>query len=143
MKINRREEIFLDFLLFIDNHLKDIIDGKKEEMYELQEVADYLHIHPTHLSNVIKEYSGKHPCYFYEQKLLEVAKKLLKDRDKSIAEVARMLTFGPSNFTKWFKHYQGITPSVFRSLAENEDGSEPAFSKNDPGISFIQAIREF
>lgn len=124
MKFNRPEELFNLYLNLINVHLEEILNGQQEEMYELRDFADKLHIHPTHLSNVIKEYSGKHPCYFYEKRLLEVSKDLLKNRDFSIAEVAKMLTFDPSNFTKWFKHFEGITPSLFRSRLLTEVETE-------------------
>jgi AraC-like DNA-binding protein len=114
MLFNRSAEILKDYLAILDQHLQDVLDGKMDKMFELQDIAALLFIHPTHLSNVIKEYTGHHPCYFYEQKILQVAKELLKDPRHSIADVARMLTYDPSNFTKWFKTYGGTSPSAYR-----------------------------
>lgn len=114
MHFNRSAEIFQNYLAILDQHLKDILDGKEDKMFELQEIAARLFIHPTHLSNVIKEYTGHHACYFYEEKILLVAKELLKDPRNSIADVARKLTYDPSNFTKWFKAYAGLMPSAYR-----------------------------
>lgn len=112
--MQRSEEIFKDYLRILDQHLEDVLDGSAEEMMELREIAARLFIHPTHLSNVIKDLTGKHPCFFYEHKILDIAKKLLQDPDNSINEVARKLTYDPSNFTKWFKTYAGISPSQYR-----------------------------
>ncbi len=39
------------------------------EMFEIRDFASILHIHPTHMSNTIKLATGKHPCYFYEEKI--------------------------------------------------------------------------
>jgi AraC-like DNA-binding protein len=111
---SRSEEIFEKYLQLIDEHLQHVLDGKVDEMLELHAIAGRLFIHPTHLSNVIKNLTGKHPCYFYEHKILEAAKSLLHDRQHSIADVARILTYEPSNFTKWFKVYAGIKPSQYR-----------------------------
>lgn len=117
--INRKEEIFQNYLSLIDRHIEDILTGKVEEMYELRDMAAELFIHPGHLSNVIKLHTGLHPCYFYEKKLIEIAKGLLQDHNNSIADVARKLTYDPSNFTKWFKFFENVTPSQYRkSLAE-------------------------
>ncbi|PWV46602.1 AraC family transcriptional regulator [Chitinophaga sp. S165] len=116
--IGRKEEIYQDYLRLIDEHLADIIAGRVDEMFELKQFAEALFIHPTHLSNVIKEHTGYHPCYFYEQKLLKMAKELLLDNKHSVADVAAILTYDPSNFTKWFKSFEGITPSKFRRLHE-------------------------
>lgn len=112
--MQRSEEIFKDYLRLLDQHLEDILDGSAEEMFELREIAARLFIHPTHLSNVIKDLTGEHPCFFYEHKILDIAKNLLQDPDNSINEVARRLTYDPSNFTKWFKTYAGISPSQYR-----------------------------
>ncbi|HEY6900450.1 MAG TPA: AraC family transcriptional regulator [Puia sp.] len=120
MHFNRSAEILHNYLAVLDQHLKDILDGRADKMFELQEIAALLFIHPTHLSNVIKEYTGHHPCYFYEEKILVVAKDLLKDPHNSIADVARKLTYDPSNFTKWFKVYGGVSPSAYRKQLEQQ-----------------------
>jgi AraC-like DNA-binding protein len=57
---------------------------------------------------------GKSPCDIYEQKLLGIAKDLMLTTDMSISAIARHLTFDPSNFTKFFRHFEGITPKQYR-----------------------------
>ncbi|GGB12933.1 helix-turn-helix domain-containing protein [Puia dinghuensis] len=122
MLLKRSAEIFNNYLAVIDEHLEDILTGNADEMFELRDIAKRLFIHPTHLSNVIKEYTGKHPCYFYEQKILAVAKRLLADSSQSIAAVARRLTYDPSNFTKWFRTYAGVSPSEYRRMPLTDAG---------------------
>src|SRR5689334_24309068 len=98
--MQRSEEIFKDYLRLLDRHLEDVLAGDVEEMFELREIASRLFIHPTHLSNVIKDLTGKHPCFFYEHKILDIAKTLLQNPDNSINEVARRLTYDPSKDRK-------------------------------------------
>ncbi|PSL30924.1 helix-turn-helix domain-containing protein [Chitinophaga ginsengisoli] len=114
--ISRKEEIYRDYLRLVDEHLADIVAERTDKMNELRDFAEALFIHPTHLSNVIKEHTGYHPCFFYEEKLLKLAKELLLDNKRSVADVAYLLTYDPSNFTKWFKSFEGITPTQFRRL---------------------------
>lgn len=114
--ISRKEEIYQDFLRLVDEHLADIVAERTDKMNELRDFAEALFIHPTHLSNVIKEHTGYHPCFFYEEKLLKLAKELLLDNKRSVADVAYLLTYDPSNFTKWFKSFERVTPSQFRRL---------------------------
>jgi len=114
MYLGRSEEIFQKYLNILDRTLQDLLDGKIEGLPELQEIAGELFIHPVHLSNVIKKLTGHHPCFFYENKLVAVAKTLLEDNRYSIANVAAILTYDPSNFTKWFKTYAGLSPSQYR-----------------------------
>ncbi len=112
---SRPEEITHDFLREVDKHLQDIVSGKVTEMYEIETFADLLHLHPTHVSNTIKEYTGKSPCHFYQEKIMEVAKQLLTTTNQSIRDVAFMLTYDPSNFSKVFKRFVGVTPKQYRT----------------------------
>ena len=115
--MRRPKEITKQFLAELDKHMLDLKSGKVESTFEVQDIASLLHIHPTHLSNTIKEELKKSPCDIYEEKLMGMAKELILSSDLSIADIARQLTFDPSNFTKFFKHFEGITPKQFRELA--------------------------
>jgi AraC-like DNA-binding protein len=110
----RQHEITADFLIAVDKHLNDIMENRVMDMMEIRDFADDLHIHPTHLSNTIKLTTGKAPCYFFEEKIMNIAKKMLQDTSIPIAEIASQLTFDPSNFTKFFKRFEGITPKQYR-----------------------------
>jgi AraC-like DNA-binding protein len=45
---------------------------------------------------------------------MDIAKNMLKDTSISIAAIAAQLTFDPSNFTKFFKRFEGVTPKQYR-----------------------------
>lgn len=113
--MQRPEEITRDFLSELDNHIADIVSGKKEVFYEIHDFASILCIHPVHLSNTVKETTGKSPCDHCEGKLAEQAKKLLETTNWTVAQVATRLTYDPPSFTKFFKKYVGWTPSQYRS----------------------------
>jgi len=70
--------------------------------FEINEFADLLHIHPTHLSNTLSLVLGQSPCDLYEQRLVKVAKELLRETILPIGDIARQLFYDPSNFTKFF-----------------------------------------
>lgn len=112
--LSRQYEITADFLKEIDKHLEDIMTNKVTDMMEIRDIADNMHIHPTHLSNTIKLTTGKAPCFFFEEKIMDIAKNMLKDTSISIAAIAAQLTFDPSNFTKFFKRFEGVTPKQYR-----------------------------
>ena len=112
--MKRPEEITRQFLTELDAHLEELKSGKAAKTFEVQDIAALLHIHPTHLSNTIQAGLGKSPCDIYEEKLMDIAKELILTSDLSIAEIARQLTFDPSNFSKFFKHFEKITPKQFR-----------------------------
>ncbi|GGG55656.1 helix-turn-helix domain-containing protein [Epilithonimonas arachidiradicis] len=110
----RQKEITNDFLKIVDQNLADVLSGKSENIYEIRDVAELMHIHPRHLSNTIKLVTGNSPCSFVEDKILDIAKQHLEDNKISIAEIAKMLTYDPSNFTKFFKRFAGMTPKQYR-----------------------------
>lgn len=110
----RQHEITADFLAILDQHLADLLAGRVLDMYEIRDVADEMNIHPTHLSNTIRLTTGYAPCYFFERKIMDIARQLLTTTRQSVAEIARTLTYDPSNFTKFFKHFQGSTPKQYR-----------------------------
>lgn len=110
----RQHEITADFLREVDKHLDDIVAGRAIDMFEIRDIADILHIHPTHLTNTIKHTTGKPPCYFFEKQIMDIAKEMLKDTSASIGQIATQLTFDPSNFTKFFKRFEGVTPKQYR-----------------------------
>lgn len=112
--MKRSKEITGAFLKVLDQHMGDLKSGKAESTFEVQDIAAMLHIHPTHLSNTIQEEIKRSPCDIYEERLMDVAKELILTTDLSIAEIARQLTFDPSNFSKFFKHFAGTTPKKFR-----------------------------
>ena len=116
----RQQQLVDNYVRALDNHISDLRTGKVQETLEIRDFADLLHVHPGHLSNTIQNVLGQSPCDLYENKLVELAKQLLLTTDFSIGEIARQLTYDPSNFTKFFKHFEGITPKEFRRLTKRK-----------------------
>lgn len=110
---SRRHEIFADFMRELDKHLDDILSERTTEMFEIRDLAEILHIHPTHLTNTIKQLTGKSPCWYFEDKLMSIAKEMLQ-QNIPVKEIAFKLTFDASNFTKFFKRFEGITPKEYK-----------------------------
>jgi AraC family transcriptional regulator, regulatory protein of adaptative response / methylphosphotriester-DNA alkyltransferase methyltransferase len=117
----RSQEIVHDYLAALNSHLTDLKNGCADEALQIQDFAAFLHIHPVHLSNTVKEVTGKSTCDWYEEGLLNIAKELLLTTRLSIGSIARQLTYDPSNFTKFFKAYTGITPKAFRMQAGGKE----------------------
>lgn len=115
--MTRPQEIVREYLRELDNHVLRLKNGETQEVLEVKEFAEILHIHPGHLSNTIQEQLGQSPCSLFEERLMKVSKELILETDLSIAEIARRLTYDPSNFSKFFKHFEGITPGQFRASA--------------------------
>ena len=113
----RQHEITAEFTRLVHAHVDDLAAGRATEALEIRDFASQLCIHPTHLSNTLKLTTGEAPCAIYERKLVAAAKELLLNAQSSISEVAGRLTYDPSNFTKFFKRFVGVTPREFREQA--------------------------
>jgi AraC family transcriptional regulator of adaptative response / methylphosphotriester-DNA alkyltransferase methyltransferase len=110
----RKREIVRQYLAELDKHVADLKEGKAEIVFEIRTFANILHLHPVHLSNTVKEVTGRSTCDHFEDRLLNISKELLVSTNLSVAQIARQLTYDPSNFTKFFKHFTGTTPKKYR-----------------------------
>ena len=110
----RKKEIVRQYLTELSKYIRDLKEGRTDEVLEIRDFAGMLHIHPVHLSHTIKEVTGFSTCDLFEEKLVNVSKELLLDKKLSIAHIAARLTYDPSNFTKFFKRFTGMTPKKFR-----------------------------
>jgi AraC family transcriptional regulator of adaptative response / methylphosphotriester-DNA alkyltransferase methyltransferase len=115
----RQHEIFADYVRELDKHLDDIMHDRTTVMLEIRDFAELLHIHPTHLTNTIKLTTGKPPCWYFEDKIMQLAKEMLH-QNIPIKNVAFKLTFDASNFTKFFKRFEGVTPKEYRERVLSE-----------------------
>lgn len=112
--LKRSKEITENYFKFLDKHIEDVVLGKVDEFMEINKIANELFISHKHLTDTVQKETGNHPCHFYDLKILHEAKKMLLETDKSISEIAKILTYDPSNFSKFFKKFVGQTPGHFR-----------------------------
>ena len=110
----RRKEIKQRYFDLLDKHIAQVIAGETMEFMEINQIAEELHISHKHLTDSVQKETGNHPCHFYDLKIIESIKDMLIQTDKPIAEIARILTYDPSNFSKFFKKFVGQTPGQFR-----------------------------
>ncbi|MEK6494395.1 helix-turn-helix domain-containing protein [Myroides odoratimimus] len=113
--VNKRsDEITTVYFEFLDQHIEEVVNGRANDFLELNQIANALHLSHSHLSDTLKQTTGHHPCHFYDLKIINKAKFFLTETDLSIAEIAKKLTYDPSNFGKFFKKFTGQTAGEFR-----------------------------
>ncbi|MGL5233696.1 MAG: helix-turn-helix domain-containing protein [Empedobacter falsenii] len=112
--IKRSQEITATYFQYLDKHITDVISGKVNDFMEINQIASELFISHKHLTDIVQKETGNHPCYFYDHKIIDEAKKMLIETDLSVSEIARVFTYDPSNFSKFFKKFVGQTPGQFR-----------------------------
>lgn len=105
---SRQEEIFTKFTELLERH------HKKER--EIAFYADKMCITSKHLSQVIKDYTGKTALGIIEEYVISEAKSMLLSTTMSIQQISDELKFpSQSVFGKYFKRVAGISPSKYRN----------------------------
>lgn len=117
----RSKEITRTYLELLDQHIDDVISGQAAGFLELGQIARMMAISHGHLSDTIQKETGRHPCHFYDAKIIEKAREMLLETDSSIAHIAMVLTYDPSNFSKFFKKWTGETPGSFRKTHSRQN----------------------
>ncbi len=85
------------------------------EKRTVEEYADVLAVSANHLSQVVKQASSKNALYFINERIVTEAKSMIQFSRLDIAEIAYQLEFtDASNFGKFFKKQQLLTPIEFR-----------------------------
>ncbi len=92
------------------------IDEAYSNNHEVADYADMLNISPGHLSELIKEQSGKPAIIHIHERLIVEAKRLLFHTDYAVKEIAFHLGFeDASYFNRFFKRLTETTPANFRT----------------------------
>lgn len=105
-------------------HFEDILNSyfssdkpQKIGLPSVASCAEELHLSSNYFGDLVKRETGKSAKEYIQDKVIEVAKEMIFDYDKSISEVAYELGFKyPQHFTRAFKKNTGYTPNEYRSL---------------------------
>jgi AraC family transcriptional activator of pobA len=107
VKLTRKEVITLNFLQQLSEHYK--------EERSVQYYAGSLFVTSRHLSQVIKEITGKTAGGLIDDAVIMQAKILLANPSFNVSQVAEFLQFSDQSFFgKFFKKHMGISPSEYR-----------------------------
>jgi AraC family transcriptional regulator, regulatory protein of adaptative response / methylphosphotriester-DNA alkyltransferase methyltransferase len=114
--ISRPKAITQQYLAAIRADFERVLQHQLPEVHHINVYAEQQHVHPTHLSNTIKEQTGLSPCDWINTLYLGEAKRLLATTQLTIAQISEQLSFGEAtNFSKYFKKHVGISPKGYRT----------------------------
>ena len=99
----------------IAGQFKKLLEKNFIDIREVSQYASMLHVTPKHLSDVVKEHTGRTPRELINEVLLLEAKVLLGSTDLSINEIAHRLKFGDqAHFSHFIKLHTGTSPLALR-----------------------------
>ena len=93
----------------------ELINDSLSEEISLLELAKFLNLSQFHFCREFKKSVGVTPHHYIMQQRVKMAKRVLKQQDASIAEVAVECGFSnQSHLGRVFKQHTGTTPRRFR-----------------------------
>lgn len=106
-KMSRADEIAFQFS---KNVFKDCIKERSPQYY-----ADLQNITSRHLTSIVKSVTGKTASQIIAGFVMNEAKILLQNTDKTVMQIADELNFSDAySFSHYFKRYEGKSPAYFR-----------------------------
>ena len=99
----------------IANQFKHLLQKNFIEIRKVEQYASMMHISPKHLSDLVKEATGKTPRQLINDVILLESRVLLGSTDKSITAIAHELHFeDQSHFSHFIKQQTGCSPVELR-----------------------------
>ncbi|HKZ66225.1 MAG TPA: helix-turn-helix domain-containing protein [Chitinophagaceae bacterium] len=112
---NRSSQIVKTFKQNLEKHYRNLVEGKEEKVYRVQNYAALQNLHPNYLGNVIKTKTGKSISSWMADKTIAEAKSLLQNSSVSIKEIAYLLGFAEAtHFSNYFKKHTDLSPAAYR-----------------------------
>jgi AraC family transcriptional regulator, transcriptional activator of pobA len=113
--VNQVEESFHSPQQILLQKFIQLVNNFYLDKRTIEEYADLLSVTPNHLSQTIKQVSGKNALAFINERIMTEAKSMIQFSSLDIAEIAYQLHFSDSsNFGKFFKKHADVTPLEFR-----------------------------
>ena len=95
---------------------KDLVDEKFRAWHKVKDYATEIHISPKHLSQTVKNITGKVAKDHIQDRLVLEAKRLLLHTDLTVKQIGYKIGFDePLHFSSFFKKKAGVSPSDFRA----------------------------
>lgn len=83
----------------------------------LEEISSYVHLSPYYFSRIFKKEKGLNFVEYLTKLRIEEAKKLLRDSEEAIVNIAMIVGYNePNYFSRVFRKLEGITPKQYRAL---------------------------
>lgn len=115
-----REVVNRDILQKFENLIDDYFHNDLPQVGGLPSVkyfADSVHLSANYFGDLIKKETGKSAQEYIHFKLIEQAKNLIVQSNKTMSEIAYQLGFAyPQHFGRLFKKQTGVTPNEYRAV---------------------------
>nr|WP_295922111.1 AraC family transcriptional regulator [uncultured Dyadobacter sp.] len=112
---NRSSQIVRTFKRNLEQHFRELVNGRAEVPLRVQDYADMQSLHVNYLSSVISNKTGKSISAWIADKTVAEAKVMLQDPALSVKEIGGRLGFLEApHFSNYFKKHTAISPAAYR-----------------------------
>ncbi|SFD02020.1 AraC-type DNA-binding protein [Chitinophaga sp. CF118] len=109
-QLSRQYTLFVEFRNLVEDHFLT--------KRTVQEYADMLHVSAKHLSEVVKQETGKNALQILHGRMYLEARLLLTTSSLSVKEISDQLNFDTSShFSRFFKKFADENPSEFKKFS--------------------------
>lgn len=116
-RTNANQDILSRFERLLDDYFRSE-KAQDNGLPTVKYCAGELCLSPNYFGDLIKKETGKSAQEYIQFKVMEVAKELVLNPEKSISQIAYELGFQyPQHFTRLFKKLTGYTPNEYRSVS--------------------------
>ena len=113
-----REIVNKDLLTRFEELLRGYFTSDKPQSIGLPSVAwcaDQLHLSANYFGDLVKKETGKSAQEYIQLTIIDRAKELLLNSNRSVSEIAYMLGFKyPHHLSRLFKKVTGVSPNEYR-----------------------------
>lgn len=111
--------------LSIAEKVEFFIEINFSESYSVKEIAEKIHVHPSHLMRTFKKEKGITISHYRNKKRVIEAKKLLRQSNLPLIDIAIMVGFSSSQyFSKIFKEVEGCSPNEYKNNINTNKNSK-------------------
>jgi len=119
-QFNTRIHQSKDVIVVFEKELKNYFNTKEnlnKGIPSIRYFAELVHLSPHYFSDLVKKETGRTPTNHINDFIIDRAKNMLLEAEKSVSEIAYDLGFNyPHYFTRLFKSKTGKTPVEFRNF---------------------------
>jgi AraC family transcriptional regulator, transcriptional activator of pobA len=125
-EVSTSSNITLTFQRNLETHFRDLLAGKCDRLFQVQDYAQAQYLHPNYFSTVIKYKTGKSVNNWIAEKTIAEAKAMLARSSESVQEIAFRLGFKDAgHFSRFFKKHTKLSPLSFRQSLSSVFNPDP------------------
>ena len=118
----RSKDVYSSLQINNIQRAKNYIKNHENTKITVKQVANAINVNDRYLYNLFVKYENITPKEYIDKEKVSTTKKLLKNTDMSVSEIAKIMGHEDvCNFSKFFSKHAGLSPSQYRNSPQNTE----------------------